>query len=243
RFQSVMFDRDTLIVSYDAKRGDPRGSRKKDIDPRTVDLGDCIDCKICVQVCPTGIDIRNGLQYECINCALCVDGCDSVMDKMGYPRGLIRYTTENVLAGKPYRWLRPRLIGYAIALLTMVSIFVYVLLNRVPLHADVIREREHLFRLTSDGLVENTYLLKIINMDQRGHTFRVGTSGLNNARIVGNNVVAIDGGDLLELPLRLTIDPGLLRDTGTKIEFHIEATDDPDLHTTVESRFLGPRTH
>lgn len=243
RFQSVMFDRDTLIVSYDAKRGDPRGSRKKDIDPRTVGLGDCIDCQICVQVCPTGIDIRNGLQYECINCALCVDGCDSVMDKMGYPRGLIRYTTENVLAGKPYRWLRPRLIGYSLALLTMAGIFVYVLLNRVPLHVDVIREREHLYRLTSDGLVENTYLLKIINMDQRGHTFRVGTSGLDNARIVGTNVVAIDGGDLLELPLRLTIDPALLHDTGTKIEFRIEATDNRDLYTTTESRFLGPRTH
>ena len=112
RFQSVMFDRDTLIVSYDPARGEPRGSRKRSADPAELGLGDCIDCDLCVQVCPTGIDIREGLQYECIGCALCIDACDSVMHKMGYEPGLIRYTSENALEGKKTHWARPRVIGY-----------------------------------------------------------------------------------------------------------------------------------
>ncbi|HET8710595.1 MAG TPA: cytochrome c oxidase accessory protein CcoG, partial [Spongiibacteraceae bacterium] len=133
RFQSVMFDRDTLIVSYDKARGEPRGARKKEVDPKAVGLGECIDCSICVQVCPTGIDIRDGLQYQCISCALCIDGCNSVMDKMGYPRGLIRYTTENLLEGKKYHWLRPRLLGYGIGVVVMFSLFIYTLSTRIPL--------------------------------------------------------------------------------------------------------------
>ncbi|HEX6590515.1 MAG TPA: cytochrome c oxidase accessory protein CcoG, partial [Moraxellaceae bacterium] len=150
RFQSVMFDRDTLIISYDTARGEPRGSRKKTADYHAQGLGDCIDCELCVQVCPTGIDIRNGLQFECIQCAACVDACDSVMDQMGYARGLVRYTTENMLEkGSRYHFLRPRLIGYATMIGIMAAIFVVTLGLRVPLQVETIRDRNQLFRESS----------------------------------------------------------------------------------------------
>jgi cytochrome c oxidase accessory protein FixG len=242
RFQSVMFDRDTLIVSYDSKRGEPRGARKNTADGSHAGLGDCIDCQICVQVCPTGIDIRDGLQYQCINCALCIDGCDAVMDKMGYPRGLISYTTENLLAGRPQRWLRPRLLGYISAAALMAIIFTYVLVTRLPLHVDILREREHLYRQTSDGLIENTFVLKIINMDEQPHSYRISTAGLPGATIDGRETIIVAGSTLQELPLRLTIDPALLQATHNKITFNIAAEDNPRYSTTVESRFFGPRT-
>ncbi|HSB95343.1 MAG TPA: cytochrome c oxidase accessory protein CcoG [Spongiibacteraceae bacterium] len=242
RFQSAMFDRDTLIVSYDAKRGEPRGARKKGSDPRAQNLGDCIDCQLCVQVCPTGIDIRNGLQYQCINCALCIDGCDAVMDKMGYARGLIRYTTENALSGQPYRWLRPRLLGYSVALLIMIALFVFNLSTRVPLHVDVLRERQQLYRQTSDGLIENTYTLKIINMDTAPHAYRIRASGLAAAMLTGPREITVGGSELQEVALRLSIDPGLLQKPHTEIEFEVEAIDQPRLHTKAESRFIGPFT-
>jgi cytochrome c oxidase accessory protein FixG len=243
RFQSVMFDRDTLIVSYDSQRGEPRGARKKDSDYRSAGLGDCIDCQLCVQVCPTGIDIRDGLQYECINCALCIDGCDSVMDKMGYPRGLIRYTTENALAGKKVHWLRPRLIGYASAVLIMFGLFAYTVLHRVPLHIDAIRERGQLYRQTSEGLVENIYTLKILNFDESPHRFKIHVSDLDNVQVIGADTIALESGEARELPLRLAIDPALLKSSTNDIEFEVEALDDSGLRAETESRFIGPRTH
>jgi cytochrome c oxidase accessory protein FixG len=242
RFQSVMFDRDTLIVSYDNARGEPRGARRKEIDHRAQGLGDCIDCSICVQVCPTGIDIRDGLQYQCINCALCIDGCNSVMDKMGYPRGLIRYTTENSLEGKPYHWLRPRLVSYGVALIIMIGLFAFTLSTRTPLHVDVLRERDHLYRQTSDGLVENTYTLHIINMDERPHRYRITSSGLEGSTLIGSTDIAVDGGDMKELALRISIDPALLQDTRTPIKFTIDCTDNPRYKAAVDSGFFGPRT-
>ncbi|MGJ8686834.1 MAG: cytochrome c oxidase accessory protein CcoG, partial [Spongiibacteraceae bacterium] len=143
RFQSAMFDSDTLIISYDKERGDPRGSRKRD----AVDtgLGDCVDCELCVQVCPTGIDIRDGLQYQCIGCALCVDACNSVMKKMDYAPGLISYTTENALAKKPSRILRPRLIGYIVVMLIMCGLFTYKVISREALELSVLRDRQALY--------------------------------------------------------------------------------------------------
>ncbi len=249
RFQSVMFDRDTLIVSYDSARGEKRGPRKNTLhttrdngDPKASGLGDCIDCNICVQVCPTGIDIRDGLQYQCINCALCIDGCNSVMDKMGYPRGLIRYTTENSLAGKPYNWLRPRLLGYGIAVVVMIGFFIFMLGTRIPLRVDVLRERDHLYRLTSDGLVENTYTLRVINMDERSHHYRIGSAGLDGATLTGATRIAVDGGDMKELALRFTIDPTLLSSTRIPLTFHIINEENPNHSITVETGFFGPRT-
>ncbi|MBQ1557008.1 MAG: cytochrome c oxidase accessory protein CcoG, partial [Pseudomonas sp.] len=156
RFQSVMFDSDTLVISYDAARGETRGPRRKDADYKAEGLGDCIDCTMCVQVCPTGIDIRDGLQLECIGCGACVDACDSVMDKLGYARGLVRDSSENELAGGKTHWLRPRLIGYAAMLAVMIGAFTWALAERPLISLDVTRDRG-LFRENALGQIENIY--------------------------------------------------------------------------------------
>ncbi|MEH6558693.1 MAG: cytochrome c oxidase accessory protein CcoG [Oceanicoccus sp.] len=241
RFQSVMFDHDTLIVSYDEKRGEKRGPRRKDTDPTSIGLGDCVDCKICVQVCPTGIDIRDGLQYECINCALCIDGCNSVMEQMGYEKGLISYTTENSLNGKPTNFFRPRLIGYGIAVVVMVSLFLTALIVRVPLQLDVIRDRDRLYFEAANGLIENSYNLKILNMDQSPHNYRISVVGLDSATFVGDSDITVMSGDVADVPIRLSIDPVNLQDTNNTIEFAVKSLDADNFRATSESRFIGPR--
>jgi len=170
RFQSAMFDGDTLIIAYDEPRGEARGARKRGTDPKMLGLGDCIDCTICVQVCPVGIDIRNGLQYECIACGACIDACDSVMDRMGSPRGLVKYTSAHAAAGKPARVLRPRVLVYAALLLVLVVGTGAAIALRAPLIVDVLRDRS-LGRLVADGAVENTYTLRIINKDRVAHAY------------------------------------------------------------------------
>ncbi|UCE89298.1 MAG: cytochrome c oxidase accessory protein CcoG, partial [Pseudomonadota bacterium] len=165
RFQGAMFDPDTLVISYDPARGEPRGARRRTEDHKARGLGDCIDCTLCVQVCPTGIDIREGLQYQCIGCAACVDVCDDVMDRMGYPRGLVRYTTENAMEGRTTRVLRPRVLIYTVLLAVIVGAWGYGLATRVPLGLDIIRDRNVLFRETREGYIENVYTLKVVNMD------------------------------------------------------------------------------
>src|SRR5690242_6059073 len=173
RFQSVMFDKDTLVITYDPDRGEPRGGRARGIDHRAHGLGDCIDCNICVQVCPTGIDIRNGLQYECIGCAACIDACDSVMDKMGYPKGLIRYSTQNAIDGKPTRVARPRVILYGVLLLALCVAWAWGVGHRSPLIAEVLRDRNALYREAADDRIENTYTLKLVNKDVVPRAFRI----------------------------------------------------------------------
>ena len=202
RFQSVMFDRDTLIVSYDPNRGEPRGSRKRNADHRALGLGDCIDCELCVQVCPTGIDIREGLQYECIGCALCVDACNSVMDKMEYPRGLIRYTSEHELEGGTTHWVRPRIIGYVVVLALMVGVFSYNIVNRIPLELTVIRDRNQLYVTTDTGAIDNIYTLRLANMDQKTHQFDITVTGIPEATVIGETSHTLDGGEVRTLTLR-----------------------------------------
>lgn len=184
RFQSAMFDRDTLIISYDTERGEPRGSRSKKADPKTLGLGSCIDCTLCVQVCPTGIDIRKGLQYECIGCAACIDVCDEVMDKMSYPRGLIRYDTENGLEQHLtglQRWrrvLRPRVLIYGSILLLLSAAMVASLALRTPFKVDVVRDRASLARQIEDGVIENVYRLQLMNATERPQRYEVTVEGL-----------------------------------------------------------------
>ncbi len=240
RFQGAMFDKDTLIVTYDAQRGEPRGSRKKNANPDELGLGSCIDCKLCVQVCPTGIDIRNGLQYECIGCAACIDACNHIMDKMNYPRGLVRYSTEHAIEGGKTHILRPRLLGYGAALALMISVFLLVLFNRVPLELDIIRDRHQLYRTTPEGNIENTYTLKIINMTQADKTYKISVEGLDHLRIsVPENVHAMPG-ELVSVPVTATIDPQYLERPNTTVEFHVKSIEDPDLNVSEESRFIGP---
>ena len=240
RFQSVMFDQDTLIVSYDPGRGEPRGSRKRDADHKAQGLGDCIDCNLCVQVCPTGIDIRNGLQYECIGCALCIDACNSVMDKMSYPRGLISYTSEHQLQGGKTHWLRPRMIGYVLVLTVMVSLFSYRVISRVPLEMTVIRDRNELYVTTMDGNIENIYTLSLVNMEQSMHEFEIVVTGIDGAEIIGETLHTLDGGEVRSINLRVRVAPERLSRPSTEIEFTARATDRESLQVSSESRFMRP---
>jgi len=240
RFQSVMFDRDTLIVSYDPARGEPRGSRKRSAEPAELGLGDCIDCDLCVQVCPTGIDIREGLQYECIGCALCIDACDSVMHKMGYEPGLIRYTSENALEGKKTHWARPRVIGYLTVLTLMISVFSYNVLTRLPLEMTVIRDRNNLYVETDSGAIDNMYRIQLVNMDTREHEFALTVSGIPEAQLIGDARYTLESGEVRSITLRVRAQPEYLDVPGTEIVFEAVATDMPSLGIEADSRFLRP---
>ncbi len=296
RFQSAMFDRNTLIIAYDPMRGEPRGPRKRglgsvlergrgllhqalayefvfrasghaaaedamlvartqaglapDADfaarleapierPAPAAVGDCIACTLCVQVCPTGIDIRNGLQYDCIACGACIDACNDVMSNMGYPKGLIRYSTQNAIDGKPTRVLRPRIFVYAAILLALVVGWSWGVGGRSPLIAEVLRDRNALYRIAGDGRVENGYTLKLINKSDRQQTYRVeieDSAGLELAG--GTQLVPAGAQQVLSVPLIVTAPSGT---QGRKaLRFRIRATDGTSSET-VDSSFFGPQ--
>lgn len=239
RFQSVMFDADTLVVSYDKERGDPRGSRKRNADYKDQGLGDCVDCGMCVQVCPTGIDIRDGLQYECIGCALCIDACDSIMEKMDYPKGLISYTTEHRLEGKVSHILRPKSIAYAALLSIMIGAFSYSLISRIPLELDVIRDRGALYQLTGLGQIENAYTLKVMNMTDETQEFTVSVAGLDGLKISTATQITVNAGEVYTLPTSVEVDPKNMQESTYDIEFIVQSNSDTTLKATSESRFLG----
>ncbi|WP_354622922.1 cytochrome c oxidase accessory protein CcoG [Psychromonas sp. MME2] len=207
RFQSAMFDKNTYIVGYDSKRGEQRGPRRRKDNPQALGLGDCVDCDLCVQVCPTGIDIREGLQYECINCGACVDACDQTMDKMGYPRGLISYTSEQILEGKKEHVLRPKIIAYGSVLLIMIAVFIINIANLSSFELEVVRDRTALSRENSEGLIENTYTLKIVNKTMQAQTYRLTFSGLENAKLLGPTEIHIQSGEILTQPIAIAVDP------------------------------------
>lgn len=240
RFQSAMFDRNTLIVSYDAARGDPRGARKRGEDPASLGKGDCIDCTMCVQVCPTGIDIRDGLQYECINCALCVDACNSIMDKMGYEPGLVRYTTLNQLEGKGWTWKRPKLIGYGIAMIVMISAISFVMITRTPLEVDVLRGRGQLFQEVPGGYVQNTYTLKLLNMDKVDHSYDVSLRGLPDYRMVPGGPYDVPAGEIGEFSVNIVVNPDELTQVNTPVRVEVQTTDEL-MQASSKTTFIGPK--
>lgn len=241
RFQSVMFDTNTLVISYDEARGENRGKRKRRADLKALNLGDCIDCNQCVHVCPAGIDIREGLQIQCIGCALCIDACDSVMEKMNYPKGLISYTTENSLEGKKTKVWRPKSIGYAIALFIMVISFGYIATDREALGLDVLKDRNRLYNTTPSGMIENIYTIKVMNMDQSDHTFRLKVEGLDGIKVIGRKKIYVTSGEVRSIPLSIQVPPHVLKVQKNKISFTISSTDENfDVSKTTESRFLGP---
>lgn len=241
RFQSAMIDKDTMIISFDTSRGLPMGPRKKTTDKVEAGLGDCIDCTICVQVCPTGIDIREGLQYQCIGCAACIDACDDVMEKMGYEPGLVRYTTENTLMGKPTHILRPRVIVYAIILFAITAGSFYSIMARTPLAMDVIRDRNSLYRETNEGLIENVYIIKILNMDKKEHDYQLTAEGIDGLILkMDTTDLRVKSGEVIELPVRVQIDADNLKQRSNEITFTITARDNRDLSMVEEARFLGP---
>ena len=240
RFQSAMFDKDTLIISYDEARGEPRGGRKRSVDPKEAGLGDCIDCQLCVQVCPTGIDIRDGLQYECIACAACIDACDSIMDKMNYPRGLVRYTTEHSLQNQTTRVLRPRMLVYGTLLLILIVALTTSMATRTPLRIDVMRDRNSLYRELPNDLIENIYTLKLINQSENSRRFVLTVDGVDGITLDGvDDEITIAGGEILTLPVRVRA----TRDSAqgiANIEFAVTATDDASVRAVQDSRFIGP---
>jgi polyferredoxin len=338
RFQSAMFDRNTLIIAYDPLRGEPRGSRKRgareagtspdagatgpgtrdpgtatthesaaallrvdadnpqtieatvdpdpgsrvsgtaathesaavllrvDADnPQTIEaavvpgpgsrvpaskrvpasLGDCIDCTICVQVCPTGIDIRDGLQYECIACGACIDACDTVMDKMNYPRGLIRYTTQNTIDGKPSHILRPRIIIYALLLTAIFASWAWGVGHRSELIVDVLRDRNALYRVAADGSIENAYTLKLINKTPQAQRYRVEvvddhSHAIDGLRILGGDMqITAAPEQVLSLIITLSADPANAHGR-RNVRFVITGIDRPDVHAQQDTRFFGP---
>ena len=244
RFQSAMFDPDTLVITYDRARGEPRGPRARNADAKSLGLGHCTDCGLCVQVCPTGIDIRDGLQYECIGCAACIDGCNQVMARMGYPKGLIRYTTENALQQNltprqiVVRALRPRVMIYTAILCAIVFAIGISLYTREPLKVDVIRDRASLSRDVDGRWVENVYQLQIMNTQEVPHRFIIHASGAETLQVADTQAVEIPGASTRMVPVRLRIEKGRLPVGSHKIEFEVTAADNSAIVARERSIFL-----
>jgi len=246
RFQSAMFDNDTLIVTYDAERGEPRGPRAKSADAAALNLGACVDCTLCVQVCPTGIDIRDGLQYECIGCGACADVCDTVMDKLGYAKGLVRYSTQNALDNKwtPQqiwqRVMRPRIQIYTMILVAVTLGLLVSLGLRTPFKVDVVRDRSTLSRITEYGTLENVYRLQIMNAAETTRTFHLSAKGLQGLKITTETDVTVDAAQARWVVLRADIPYGSAQSGSHKIQFEVQATDSDDF-AIEKSVFIVPR--
>lgn len=246
RFQSAMFDRDTLIVTYDAERGEPRGARKRNADPTQLNLGACVDCSLCVQVCPTGIDIRNGLQYQCIGCGACADVCDTVMDKMGYARGLVKYSTENAIAN---HWtqkqvvrhvLRPRVLIYTTILLGIVTAIFVTLATRTPFKVDVVRDRGVMARVVEAGKTENVYRLQIMNATESDQRYRVSVEGLPGLVVTSDNTITVKSTEARTMPVRVQAPFEAAAPGSHEIHFEIESLDAPG-KVREESKFMIPK--
>jgi len=239
RFQSAMFDRNTLIISYDAARGEPRGARSHDVAALPEGEGECVDCTLCVQACPTGIDIRHGLQYECIACAACVDACDAVMTKVGSPVGLVRYATQAEIDGGPTRVIRPRIVVYFLLLASLLSGFAYAVTHRMPVDLDVLRDRSSLYRELDDGRIENVFTVRIINKDQHAHTFRLAPVNLPNAVIDAESPTqTVDAEDVKSVVVRVRI-PSAQGHGGQDFAISAQALDDRKLTASSRARFFS----
>ncbi len=246
RFQSAMFDRDTLIVSYDTARGEPRGARSRKADLSTLALGACVDCTLCVQVCPTGIDIRQGLQYECIGCAACVDVCDTVMDKMNYPRGLIRFTTQNAMTSgwtRAQTWrrvLRPRVLVYTAVLVALSLGLLWSLAARTPLKVDVVRDRAALSRIVAGGKLENVYRLQVMNATEQPQRYRISASGLEGLTLASTDQLEVGPAESRWVPVRLQIAYGAAAPGSHPIQFSVSDASGQS-QVSEKSVFLVPR--
>ena len=252
RFQSAMFDHDTLVISYDVERGEPRGARKKNVSKEESKLGDCINCTMCVQVCPVGIDIRDGLQYECIGCAACIDACDEIMDKMNYPRGLIRYTTESALKHEyserdiKKRLLRPRVLGYGAVLFAAVAALLFGIFTRETLHVDIIKDRGVMVRENTQGWLENAYNLRIINASEDEQVLTAKVSGFEDITLTGIPAegIKVAGNDTVTVPVQVATIPEYVDKGSHPIEFtfHYRKADeaaDAARTITEKASFIG----
>jgi len=246
RFQSAMFDRDTLIVSYDQARGEPRGAPTHKASAEPLALGACVDCDLCVQVCPTGIDIRKGLQYECIGCGACADVCDTVMDKLQRPRGLVRYSTENAMEGKwtqaqmLRRVFRPRVLVYTALLWTLIAILAVSLWVRKPLHVDVERDRSSLARIVEAGRIENVYRLQVMNASEGIDHVHISVSGIPGLSLASEPDFSVDAAQSRWIPVRVQLPYDGAPPGSHPIAFHISEPDS-GVELTEKAVFLVPR--
>lgn len=243
RFQGVMFDKDTWIITYDPGRGEPRGARSKK-SPSSG--GDCVDCSLCVQVCPTGIDIRNGQQYECIGCAACIDACDQVMEKVGSPKGLIRYDTlngmEQGLSSKELwrRMFRPRVLIYTTVLITVCSVVLASVITRIPLKVDVMRDRGALSREVKNGVIENVYRLNLMNTAEKDRIYVIDVQGLPTLHIDSDTRIKIASASNKLVPVRVRANPDVGNAGSNRIEFVVQAEDDPSVTASAKTSFFLP---
>ncbi|MDQ7744194.1 cytochrome c oxidase accessory protein CcoG [Hydrogenophaga pseudoflava] len=247
RFQSAMFDKDTMIVTYDKARGEPRGARSKKADPKALGLGACVDCTLCVQVCPTGIDIRNGLQYECIGCGACIDVCDEVMDKVGYPRGLVKYSTQNGMAKGWSREqmvrhaFRPRVLVYT-GILAVITLAVFVsLFLRTPLKVDVIRDRGTLARMVEQGRIENVFRVQIMNATESPQRYRIIVDGLEGVMIASETEVDVLSTEVRSAAVRVQIPPNSVPPGSHPIRFTVRSSGDRVSEVVEKAVFIVPR--
>ena len=247
RFQSAMFDKDTMIITYDRERGEPRGGRSRSADAKAQGLGDCVDCGICVQVCPTGIDIRNGLQYECIGCAACIDGCNQVMKKMNYAPGLIRYSTENALRE---HWdlrqilghmIRPRVLVYTGILAAVITAASTSLALRVPLKVDIIRDRAAMAREVADGAIENVYQVQVMNTQETPQRYALSVGGLAGVALASDAVVDVPAATTLAVPTRVRLAQGAGKPGSNQIELEVRSVADPAVTVRERTVFMVPR--
>jgi cytochrome c oxidase accessory protein FixG len=245
RFQSSMFDHDTLIITYDQQRGEVRAPLTA--NGKAAGKGDCIDCNLCVQVCPTGIDIRDGLQYECIGCAACVDACNTVMDKIDLPRGLIRYSTDHAMENKltpaaiRQRVLRPRVLIYTVLLGLIIGAFSLAMALRTPLKLDVIRDRGAMGREVDDGLIENVYRLQVMNTAEHAHVFRIGVAGIDGISLASPDEITLEGASSRAVPVRVRVPREAAKSGSNHIQFELRALDQPALHVEEKAVFIVPR--
>jgi cytochrome c oxidase accessory protein FixG len=241
-----MFDRDTLIITYDPERGEPRGPRSKKADPARLGLGACTDCNACVEACPTGIDIRKGLQYECIGCAACIDACDQVMEKMDYPKGLIRYSTEHAIE-KHWGWkeilghiVRPRVVIYSTILATICAAFVWGIATKATLRVDVIRDRATLAREVEGGLIENVYRLHVLNVSEAPHRYAVSVSGLPGIDMVGDRIIEVPPAGNKSFTVQVRVPPESGKKGSNQIFFDVKSLADEKVAVHEKASFLQP---
>ncbi|WP_448548572.1 cytochrome c oxidase accessory protein CcoG [Thalassotalea fusca] len=239
RFQSAMFDDNTMLVAYDEKRGENRGRRKRKDDHKAMNLGDCVDCNLCVEVCPAGIDIRNGLQYECISCGACIDACDQTMSKFNYAKGLISFTSEKRLQGQQQKTLRPKVLSYGSFTLLAFLLMALMIHLRVPVEASIIRDRHALYRTNFDGSVENTYQLKITNKSQLRQSYQLEVVGITHAKLSVPPIFTIDGQEMIVVPLTITTAPEYLNQRMQPITFKITALAQDDVSLEKSSYFYS----
>jgi cytochrome c oxidase accessory protein FixG len=238
-----MFDKNTLLVAYDKNRGEGRAPRKIKDDPKQLGLGDCVDCNLCVDVCPAGIDIRNGMQYECINCGLCIDACNETMKRFSYPKGLISYTSEQQLSGSKTKRVNNKVVAYGFFVIIITIATGYWINSRIPLETSILRDRSALYRTNYLGIVENTYTLKILNKTQQALHYKIFVTGLEDSTLTLPMDILIAAGDMREIPVTLSVDSYSLTKRVTDISFNIQAIEQPDITLDKKTVFYGAKNN